>query len=77
MAVRAEAARVVIELLEQLDDKKRAVFGLAELERLSASEIADALGVGQNTVSSRLRLARREFAEAAARRRARDDWRNR
>src|SRR5215467_3809905 len=64
VAARAEAARVVSELLAQLDDDKRTVFVLAELERLSAPEIAEALGIGVNTIYSRLRLARQEFAEA-------------
>jgi RNA polymerase sigma-70 factor (ECF subfamily) len=49
---------------------------LAELEELSSPEIAEALGVGNNTVYSRLRLARKAFAEAAARHRARDGWRS-
>ncbi len=74
-AARAEAARLVMQLLAALDDDKRAVFVLAELEQMSAPDIALALGVPFNTVYSRLRLARREFAAAAARHRARDEWR--
>ena len=71
----AEAARVVNALLEGLDDDQREVFVLAELEQLTAPEIAEALGLKVNTVYSRLRLARAAFAEAAARHRARDAWR--
>jgi RNA polymerase sigma-70 factor (ECF subfamily) len=74
---KAEAARVVDALLEALDDDKREVFVLAELEQLAAPEIAAALGIPVNTVYSRLRLARQDFATAAARHRARDEWRSR
>jgi RNA polymerase sigma-70 factor, ECF subfamily len=73
----AEAARLVSTLLDGLDDDQREVFVLAELEQLSAPEIADALGENLNTVYSRLRLARTAFAQAAARHRARDGWRMR
>lgn len=76
-ASNAEAARVVHQLLEALDDDKREVFVLAELEQLSAPEIARVLNLPMNTVYSRLRLARQEFAAAAARHRARDEWRTR
>jgi RNA polymerase sigma-70 factor, ECF subfamily len=75
-ASRAEAGRIVHELLEQLDEDKRTVLVLTEFEHLSAGEIAEALGIGINTIYSRLRLAREEFAAAAARHRARDGWRN-
>jgi RNA polymerase sigma-70 factor (ECF subfamily) len=71
-----EASRLVHLLLEELDDDKRAVFVLAELEQMSAPEIAAAIGIPMNTVYSRLRLAREAFAAAAARHRARDDWRS-
>jgi RNA polymerase sigma-70 factor (ECF subfamily) len=67
----AEAARLVRELLECLDEDRRAVFVLAELEEMTAPEISAALGVNLNTVYSRLRLARRDFDAALARYRAR------
>ena len=76
-AENAQAARVVDGLLRDLDDDQREVFVLAELEQLSVPEIAEALDVKLNTVYSRLRLGRAAFAEAAARHRARDDWRSR
>ncbi len=76
-AEKAEAARFVNAVLGSLDDDKRAVFVLSELEQMSAPEIAAALGISSNTVYSRLRLARQEFGEAAARLRARDQWRMR
>jgi RNA polymerase sigma-70 factor (ECF subfamily) len=74
-AENAEAARLVNALLDGLEYEQREVFVLAELEQLSAPEIAEALGAKLNTVYSRLRLARRAFAEAAARCRAKDEWR--
>jgi RNA polymerase sigma-70 factor (ECF subfamily) len=76
-AVRAEAARVVDRILDALDDDQRAVFVLAEIEQMSAPDIASALAAPLNTVYSRLRLARAAFAEAARRHRARDEWRTR
>jgi RNA polymerase sigma-70 factor, ECF subfamily len=76
-AMRAQATRLLDRLLEELDDDKRAVLILAELEQMSAPEIAAALELPLNTVYSRLRLAREQFAAAAARSRARDEWRSR
>ncbi|MEZ4368758.1 MAG: sigma-70 family RNA polymerase sigma factor [Kofleriaceae bacterium] len=58
---RAEAARLVHALLDRLDDAKREVFVLAELEQMPAPEIAAAIGIPINTVYSRLRAARAEF----------------
>ncbi len=75
MAREAEANRVLHELLGKLDDDKREVFVLIELEELSVRDVSEALGVNPNTVSSRLRLARAELEEAARRYRARDEWR--
>jgi RNA polymerase sigma-70 factor (ECF subfamily) len=51
------------------------VFILAELEQMSAPEIADVTGANLNTVYTRLRAARRGFNEAVARLAARDAWR--
>jgi RNA polymerase sigma-70 factor (ECF subfamily) len=68
----AEAARVVNTILNGLAHDQREVFVLAELEELSATEIAEVLGVKPNTVYSRLRLAREAFDKAVARYRARE-----
>lgn len=59
-------------LLASLDEDKRAVFVLAELEQMTAPEIGEALGLKINTVYSRLRGARKKFDEALARHRARE-----
>ena len=60
----AERVRLLHRLLRQLDDDKREVFVLSELEGLTMAEIAEALDVNPNTVSSRLRAARRELEAA-------------
>jgi RNA polymerase sigma-70 factor (ECF subfamily) len=70
-----EAAAIADQLLESLDEDKRAAFVLAELEQMSAPEIAAAVSVPVNTVYSRLRVAREEFAKAGLRYRARERWR--
>lgn len=69
---RAEAVRILYEILGDMDDDKREVFILAELEQMATPEIADALGINLNTTYSRVRAARRQFKEAVARRRARE-----
>jgi len=71
-AERAEAVRVLHEILGSLDDDKREVFMLAELEQMTVPEIADAIGANVNTVYSRLRVARQAFEQAVSRRLARD-----
>ncbi|WP_437957711.1 sigma-70 family RNA polymerase sigma factor [Sorangium sp. So ce119] len=73
----AQATRLLHTLLEGLDDTKRAVFVLAELEQMTAPEIAEATGANVNTVYARLRAARKEFEQGAARLRAREGWRSR
>jgi len=72
---KAEAVRILYSILEQLEDDKREVFVLVELEQLSASQVAEVLAINVNTVFSRLRAARSHFKHAAARYRARDGWR--
>jgi RNA polymerase sigma-70 factor (ECF subfamily) len=74
-AERSEAIRVLYRLLEALDDDKRAVLVMAELEQQTAAEIASILGENVNTIQARLRAARREFEQAALREQARDEWR--
>jgi RNA polymerase sigma-70 factor (ECF subfamily) len=75
-AAHAEALRLLYELLDGLDEDKREVFVLVELEQMPVVEVAAALGVNVNTVYSRLRLAREKFSAALARHRARDGWRS-
>jgi RNA polymerase sigma-70 factor (ECF subfamily) len=61
---RARAAATVLAILEQLDDDKRTVFALVELEQLSVPEVARMLDLKLNTAYSRLRLARQAFEAA-------------
>lgn len=64
---RREAQVLLQQLLDELDEDKRAVYVLAELEGMTANEIAAGLGANVNTVYTRLRAARRQLREAAAR----------
>jgi RNA polymerase sigma-70 factor, ECF subfamily len=65
-AEQAEAAEFVQRFLERLDPDKRMVFVLADLEGMTAPEIAGAIDVKLNTVYSRLRAARAEFERSVA-----------
>lgn len=69
---RAEAARVLHEILGSLEDDKRETFVLAELEQMTVPEIAAATDTNVNTVYSRLRAARQAFEQAVERHRARE-----
>jgi RNA polymerase sigma-70 factor (ECF subfamily) len=70
-----EARQLLYRMLGNLEEERRAVFILAELEGMSAPEIALALGVKLNTVYSRLRLARADFETEVRRHRAKSHWR--
>lgn len=70
-AERSEALTLLDHLLDALTEDRRAVFILIEYEGMSAPEVAAALDVNVNTVSSRLRAARRDFEAALQRHRAR------
>lgn len=67
-----DAARTLHALLEVLDDDKRAVFIMSELEQMTANEIAEVVGAPPATVYSRLRLARKKLDRAVKRLRARE-----
>jgi RNA polymerase sigma-70 factor (ECF subfamily) len=62
-----QGTRLLHALLAQLDQDKREVFVLAELEQMSAPEIALALEQNLNTVYARLRAARQAFEQALGR----------
>lgn len=59
-----EASDLVRALLDCLDDVKREVFVLAELEGMTIAEVAEATSANPNTVSARLRAARAAFERA-------------
>ncbi len=63
----AEALRRVQQALEALDEPKRVVFILFELEGESCESIAAGLGIPVGTVYSRLHKARKLFMEAHGR----------
>lgn len=52
------------QILERLDDDKRAVFVLYEIEDLDMKQVAEAVGCPLQTAYSRLHAARRFVAEA-------------
>ncbi|HKP64568.1 MAG TPA: sigma-70 family RNA polymerase sigma factor [Polyangiales bacterium] len=60
-AAREQARRILHGFLDSLEDNRRAVFVMAELEQMTAPEIARALSANLNTVYSWLRSARAEF----------------
>jgi RNA polymerase sigma-70 factor (ECF subfamily) len=64
----SEEARVQLErLLDKLSPERRATFLLFEVEGVSCEEIAELTAVPVGTVYSRLHLARKQVAVAAAR----------
>lgn len=65
--VERDAARVVLQLLDELPQPQRDVFVLVELEELTLEAAARALGIFGTTCQSRLRSARRAFNSAVAR----------
>jgi len=73
VAEQNDQVKLLWAVLDELDDDKREVFVLAELEEMTAPEIADAIDIPINTAYSRLRAARLAFNEALARREARGE----
>ncbi len=65
---RAQAAAAVAAVLDTFDEDKRIIFTLVELEQMSIPDVAELLGINLNTAYSRLRLARRAFEAAVAKR---------
>jgi RNA polymerase sigma-70 factor (ECF subfamily) len=63
--------QLLARLLDELDEPKREVFALVELEELSVPEAAEVLEIPLNTAYSRLRAARQAFEAALARHEAR------
>ncbi|MGE0788679.1 MAG: RNA polymerase sigma factor [Sandaracinaceae bacterium] len=57
--IKTRALRAALQLLDELDDDKRAVFVLYEVEQLPMREVADALGCPMQTAYARLYAARK------------------
>ncbi len=70
-AERAEAAKLLHELLAELPESQRVVFVMVELEGQLAADVAQETGIGINTVYSRLRRAREHLERATERLRLR------
>ncbi|MDZ4695659.1 MAG: RNA polymerase sigma factor [Deltaproteobacteria bacterium] len=69
---RSRAVRLLQTLLDTLEDDKRAIFVMVELEEISVSEAAKTMSLNNNTAHARLRAARSQFQEALAAHRSRD-----
>lgn len=63
LAVRSEAVETIERVLERMDDDKRMVFLLMDIEEMTAAQVAELLEVNVNTIYSRHRLARLQFRE--------------
>ena len=66
-AARKQARDILDQILSQLDEDKREVFVLTEIEQLTAPEVAEVLKIKLNTVYSRVRTARQDFEQAMQR----------
>ena len=66
-----DKVKLLFSLLDELDEPKREVFMMAELDELTVPEIAEILEIPLNTAYSRLRAARQAFEEALVRHSAR------
>ena len=66
-----DKVKLLFTVLEELDEPKREVFSMAELDELTVPEIAEILEIPLNTAYSRLRTARQVFEEALVRHSAR------
>ena len=72
---KAEAAWLLYSILDEMDDDRREIFVMAELEQMAMPDIAATIGINVNTAYARLRAARQTFESALARHKARDEWR--
>jgi RNA polymerase sigma-70 factor (ECF subfamily) len=70
-----EALRVMDAILAAMDEERRVLFIMVELEQIAVPEAAQVLGLKLNTAYSRLRLARDDFNAQVKRHQARDHWR--
>ena len=68
LAMRSEAVALVNDFLSELDEAQAMVFYLADVEGMTAPEIAASLDVKLNTVYGRLRTARLRFEAFVERR---------
>ena len=69
---RAQASQLLLKMLDELDDDKREVFVLADLEQVPMARVAETLSENVNTCYARLRAARAELDRALAKHRAQE-----
>jgi RNA polymerase sigma-70 factor (ECF subfamily) len=69
------AAALLDRFLDEMPEEQRDVFILAEIEQMTANEIATVLEANPNTVRTRLRAARQSLQASLARHRAAERWR--
>lgn len=74
---RAQARALLDGILDRLDDDKRAVFVLYEIEQLCMNEVAATVGCPLQTAYSRLHAARKQVDEGVRRLHLRQDERDR
>jgi RNA polymerase sigma-70 factor (ECF subfamily) len=67
VAIQVQELALLQQALDALDEDKRAVFVMAELQGESVVDIAAGLGIPVDTAYSRLRVARKLFRKAAQR----------
>jgi RNA polymerase sigma-70 factor (ECF subfamily) len=67
-AEQRQGLSIARQIIDSLEMDRRAVLVMHDLEELPMPQVAEALEIPLNTAYSRLRLARRDFEEAARRR---------
>lgn len=75
LADKRDALKVLDAILQTLDDDEREVLLLCEIDECRVIDVAQALGVPDSTVSTRLQRARKRFDAALVRRRAAEQHR--
>lgn len=75
LLAQVEALRIMDTILASMDEERRVLLIMVELEQIAVSEAAQVLGLKLNTAYSRLRLARDDFNAQVKRHQARDQWR--
>ncbi len=72
-AARGEALQLLLKLLGELDEDKRDILVLVDLEGMTVPQAAQAVSCNLNTAYSRLRAARQQMQEGLERHRA-EEW---
>lgn len=73
-AIRRQQRRLLVSLLDQIDEGRREIFVLYELGELTMTEIADIVGCPLQTAYARLYAARKDMEDLLKREKARGMW---